>query len=86
LATVNTPVGSGIQVYPNPAVNQLTITTSNWQNTTVNIVDVKGAIVKTVRLTAQQTAVDVTALPSGTYSVRSYNGNDVLKTVKITKQ
>jgi hypothetical protein len=85
-ATVNTLVSNGIQVYPNPVVNQLTITTNNWQNTTVNIVDVKGAIVKTVRLTAQQTAVDVTALPSGTYSVRSYNGNYVLKTVKITKQ
>jgi len=85
-ATVNAPLTNGIQVYPNPVVNQLTITTSNWQNTTVNIVDVKGAIVKTVRLTAQQTAIDVAALPSGTYSVRSYNGNDLLKTVKITKQ
>lgn len=85
-ATVNAPVSNGIQVYPNPVVNQLTITTNNWQKTTVNIVDVKGSVVKTVRLTAQQTAIDVTALPSGTYSVRSYNGNDVLKTVKITKQ
>ncbi len=84
-ATVNAPVTNGIQVYPNPVVNQLTITTSNWQNTTISIVDVKGSVVKTVRLTAQQTAIDVTALPSGTYSVRSYNGNDVLKTVTITK-
>lgn len=85
-ATVNALVSNGIQVYPNPVVNQLTITTNNWQNTTVSIVDVKGAIVKTVRLTAQQTAIDVTALPSGMYSVRSYNGNDLLKTINITKQ
>jgi hypothetical protein len=85
-ATVNAPLGNSIQVYPNPVVNQLTITTTNWQNTTVNIVDVKGAIIKTVRLTAQQTAIDVTALPSGMYSVRSYNGNNLIKTVKINKQ
>ncbi len=85
-ATVKTLENSGIQVYPNPAVNKLTVTTNNWQNTTVSIVDVKGSIVKTVRLTAQQTSIDVTALPSGTYSVRSYNGDYLLKTIKITKQ
>lgn len=85
-ATVDAPASTTLQVYPNPVVNQLTITTNNWQNTTINIVDVKGSVVKTVRLTAQQTAIDVTTLPSGTYSVRSYNGNNLTKTVKITKQ
>jgi hypothetical protein len=77
-----------LQVYPNPVKNQLTIKTTadlQWINRTVDIVDVKGVVLRKVRLTAQQTTVDVSNLPMGIYNLR-YIDNNQVQSIKVTKQ
>ncbi|MDR0830086.1 MAG: T9SS type A sorting domain-containing protein [Prevotellaceae bacterium] len=72
---VTQPQGSLIQIHPNPTINIVTIN-GIQPNETVTITDLQGRIV----LTANNTIINVSNLPSGVYLVRF--GNSVEKLVK----
>ena len=76
-----------LQVYPNPVKNQLTIRLNARPvaNASAEIVSLIGTVLKTIRLTTQQSVVDVSAMPAGVYMLR-YTDNDHIQTIRITKQ
>ena len=76
-----------IQVYPNPVKDRLTIKTNSQHllNTSIDIINMQGMVVKKVLVTSQQTTVDVSSLPAGVYTLRYLNNNGQ-QTIRITKQ
>ena len=76
-----------LQVYSNPVKNQLTIRLNAQPvaNASAEIVSLSGTVLKTIRLTTQQSVVDVSAMPAGVYMLR-YTDNDHIQTIRITKQ
>ena len=76
-----------VQIFPNPAGNYMTRGRSEepTANATADLLDMRGAVLKSIRLTARQTAVDVHSLPAGVYTLRYRNGNTITS-VKMTKQ
>ncbi|MDR1370582.1 MAG: T9SS type A sorting domain-containing protein [Dysgonamonadaceae bacterium] len=60
-----------IRLYPNPAKNQLTVTSELESPTTLNFTDMTGQIIKTVLL--PEKTIDVSNLKKGIYIVRIQN-------------
>ena len=56
-----------IQLYPNPAANELTIKTG--QPCTITLLNVMGQAVQTIHTNKQETTIDVSHIPAGVYNV-----------------
>jgi hypothetical protein len=56
-----------INIFPNPATNNITIETP--QNSTIEITNIQGQLIKTLAANNEKTIIDVSALPSGVYVV-----------------
>lgn len=81
LASVqNITSNNTINIYPNPATTELTISSSNLI-TSIAITNILGQTVYTHEYNSQQVQVDVADLPKGMYLVR-INGSEVRKFVK----
>jgi hypothetical protein len=83
---VNFTKKSFVNVYPNPAYNNLTIEASNdYMNASVKITNALGEEVINSILNSYSNLIDVSGLQSGFYYVLIDNGNGIAKT-KITVQ
>jgi hypothetical protein len=83
--SVNEMAASSVQVYPNPAVDQLSINLSSdvAENTIVEILDMTGALVATFASNGHSRMdVNVSSLASGSYMVRLVNNQEV-QTIKF---
>ena len=71
-----------VAVYTNPANNIVTV--EGVTNGTVELINIKGQIVKTVKVSGLKTTMDLSKLASGVYSVKvsTNNGSIVEKIVK----
>jgi len=78
---------AGIQVYPNPVKDKLTVRTNSQQllNSSIDIINMQGMVVKKLVVTSPQTTVDISSLPAGVYTLRYLNSNGQ-QTIRITKQ
>lgn len=72
-------------VYPNPATDILTIKTDNHINANIIITDAVGKTVLTEALNAPATDVDVRSMQTGIYYYKITDGNNIIKTGRITK-
>jgi hypothetical protein len=75
-------------VYPNPASNAINISYNNHSysgETEVDIVDLKGQIVKSIRLNEIEQTLDISELESGVYFVRLSNSRENLVQKLIVK-
>lgn len=73
-----------ISVYPNPAVNELTVTTDQAEYQ-LDIFTITGALVRTISNCSNDTRIDVQDLTSGSYIIRLTNGN-VVETRRFVKK
>ncbi len=67
-----------VSIFPNPAMNLLTISTLNIQNEkmTINMYDITGRVMKTFACdAASRTNLDVSYLPEGVYYVQMHAGS-----------
>ena len=82
LTSVNNKSSGGIEIYPNPATNFITINATNSNIETVQIVNITGDVVVESRTNSNQ--VDVSHLPTGVYFVQLFStkGVNSLKFVK----
>lgn len=74
-----------VQIFPNPAQDQLTIQCSSDVLQSIVITDATGRIVHTSATTKHNTQLDVSALPAGVYFV-NVRTNDHSYTQKVLKQ
>lgn len=73
---VNENNGFMVTVYPNPAVNVLTISTDQAEYQ-LDIFTITGALVRTMSNCSNATQINVEDLPAGSYIIRLTNGNIV---------
>jgi len=78
---VNSIDGRWVQVYPNPAQNQLTVSGAIPKNCSYTVVNVYGAEILTGML--QQPNIDVSKLQSGSYFLRLKGGVNFITTKVI---
>jgi hypothetical protein len=62
--------GSGIQIYPNPASNKLTIARNSNNPTTILIINNKGQVVMEKQLFSEKEDIDIHLLSKGVYILR----------------
>ena len=76
-----------IQVYPNPVKDKLTVRTNSQDllNSSIELINMQGMVVKKLVVKLQQTTVDVSSLPAGVYTLRYLNSNGQ-QTIRINKQ
>jgi hypothetical protein len=75
---------SELSIYPNPFAYQTTISFSEEQtNTTINVIDVLGNVVKTIAFTGKQYVLEKGELSAGTYFLRIIDVNKNVVNKKI---
>lgn len=74
----------GFSMYPNPVVNQLTISSEDTQMNSITVVDVNGRMVKQSYVNATEAQINVSDLVAGVYmiTIASPEGTSVQKFVK----
>ena len=72
-------------IYPNPTEDVLNIRTSTFENVTYTLYDAQGKLVMQDILSAEQTAIQVSQLATGSYSLTLNNQTQNLKTFKLVK-
>lgn len=82
LAVNETSAKSGLRVYPNPAVDNVTLT-SNKNIQSVTIYDLSGKKVKSFGNTKE---LNVSNLSKGTYILQAYYGNGLVENTKLIKK
>ncbi len=78
---------ASLQVYPNPAVSSINVSLLGEvsRQSTLQITDAKGVLVREVRMSSSLQSIDVNSLAKGVYIVKVLNGTSVL-TSKFVKQ
>ncbi|MBD3638628.1 MAG: S8 family serine peptidase [Crocinitomicaceae bacterium] len=59
-----------VAIYPNPADDEVVITLSENNATTMTLIDNSGRIVQTQKLTAKTTTIDISSLAAGMYTIK----------------
>ena len=76
---------SAIVIYPNPAVDQCTVTSEDGAIANVVVYDLYGKIVKSVQVNSNSAQIDMGGLAKGTYLIRVITDRGV-STQKVIKQ
>lgn len=79
---------SDVKIYPNPSTDVLTLNLVNQDNLELDyqIIDNNGKLLTSDKIIANETNIDVAALPSSIYYLRITNLNKEVKTYKIIKK
>jgi hypothetical protein len=80
-----TSVGGNIGVYPNPTSGKISVELNNGAPKIFELSDVTGKMVLSIHSDLATTELDLAALQTGIYFLRTYSNNNVLVT-KIVKQ
>ena len=72
-------------VFPNPTSEVLNIRTSTFENVTYTLYDAQGKLVLQDKLSAEQTAIQVSQFAPGAYTLLLNNETQNLKTFKLVK-
>lgn len=76
---------SAFSIYPNPATSVLTLNLRSNQNSSVNVYNVLGAVVKSLNTSSLTNQIDISDLTAGVYTIQvSQNGQTT--TQKFVKQ
>jgi len=77
----------GVSVFPNPAVNQITVELSNDKVSSIQITDINGKRVDGIKFNGENSVEEVTVskLPSGIYFIEILGISGNMKTKKIIK-
>jgi hypothetical protein len=73
-------------IYPNPTEAVLTIKTAKFEKISYFLYDAKGRVLEQNSLSASITAIDVSKLAAGSYSVVLCNATQKLKTFTVIKK
>ena len=75
-----------LSVYPNPAINSVTIKFPSDEAGEIQVVNLFGQIVYSEKINAEQTQIDVSKFSAGMYVIRWSSGeNNETKTFSVTK-
>jgi len=73
-------------LYPNPVINNATITSSDANISTISIFDISGSIVKSLQnVNASSTTIDVSSLLTGVYLMKIFDENENVSIILFLK-
>jgi hypothetical protein len=76
---------SDIQIYPNPATDYIKVIAPILENTTLNIINLEGKVIKTMPLISNQNVISVKELTNGMYIINiTYNNRS--NNIKLLKK
>lgn len=76
-----------LSVYPNPSTDYLYLTSSEGNSgLSYQLFDMNGRLLKSEKITGNQTNIDMQGLVSATYFVKVNQGNKTVKTFKVIKK
>ncbi|MPS73877.1 MAG: T9SS type A sorting domain-containing protein [Chryseobacterium sp.] len=85
LAVDDVEKSNSINVFPNPAVNYISIASPLVKINEVEIFGNDGRLVKKANINNETDKIDVKSLPVGTYYVRTYDNGNFIKSMKFIK-
>lgn len=85
LAVGEVEKANSINVFPNPAVNYISIASPLIKINEAEIFATDGKLVKKANIKNETDKIDVKNLPSGTYFVRTYENGNFIKSMKFIK-
>lgn len=85
LAVDDVEKANSINVFPNPAVNYISIASPLVKISEVEIFGNDGKLVKKAFVKNETDKIDVKNLPAGTYFVRTYDNGAFIKSMKFIK-
>ncbi len=68
-----------VEVYPNPATNQLTIKTAQFKEKEIRITDVLGNLIQQSMLNSHQSTIDISNLAKGIYFIELQTEKGILR-------
>jgi len=74
-----------VTIFPNPTQDLLTIRTKLFEQVLCQFYDAQGKLVLQKILTSEQTAIPVSQLTPGNYSLTLNNGTQIVTTIKLIK-
>lgn len=86
LAVDDVEKSNSINLFPNPAVNYISIASPLVKISEVEIFAADGKLVKKANVKNETDKIDVKQLPLGTYYVRTYNESGFVKSMKFIKK
>jgi uncharacterized protein (TIGR02145 family) len=77
-------VKAPIKIFPNPANNKVNLEILDYNNTTLEILNIEGRLLHTISLQSSNTTLDISDYPIGIYliKVKSATNNSILKLIK----
>lgn len=78
-------LGIEASIFPNPTQNILNIKVKEYQDLNYCLNDSQGKIIREGQLAESETAINVSELPVGSYSLTLLNKNEQIKTFKLIK-
>ncbi len=82
---INEVTESGLQVYPNPFSNQLTVKTNGIAGSYIVVNDVTGKTVATVNVTGANTIINTASFANGIYTVSVIENSPKVAAAKLVK-
>ncbi len=79
-------INLGLNVYPNPTTNFLTLKVKNTTNISYQLFDIQGRIIGSKKVIDNTTTVEMENLPTAIYFLRVFENNQVVKIFKIIKK
>lgn len=75
-----------VDIFPNPAKDNITIQTNRFKNTTCSIYDVQGKLLLSQPLNAENSSISLQGISSGVYYLKLQNGSDLIYSDKLIIQ
>jgi len=85
LAVDDVEKANSINVFPNPAVNYISIASPLVKISEVEIFGNDGRLIRKASIKNETDKIDIKNLPAGAYFVRTYNGGNFIKSMKFIK-
>ena len=70
-------------LYPNPTRGACVVQMQTWQDATIRLLDLEGALIQSLRPTSPTTQMDLSSLPAGMYLVQVVLANGTYATKRI---
>lgn len=86
LAVDDVKVSNSINVFPNPAVDYISIASPLIKINEIEIFGNDGKLVKKASIKNETDKIDVKNIPSGLYYIRTYGENGIIKSLKFVKK
>ena len=83
IASVYTTELAGVNVYPNPANDVITISLANGDNAIATVMDIQGNVLFTENVLSGKATINTSDIATGVYMIQISNGTEV-STKKIT--